>query len=94
MDPPYNIVYRRFHWVNGVPPEYYHVTSDPVRRRNGGASIERMTPETWHRTTQEEEKDPNRHCLPVPFLARPADRGICHCNVCTWHRENDAKKAA
>jgi hypothetical protein len=53
-----------------------------------------MTPETWHRTTKEEEKDPNRHCLPVPFLARPTDRGLCHCNVCTWHRENDAKNAA
>jgi hypothetical protein len=94
MNPPYNIVYRRIHFVNCVPPEYYWATNRVDRRRNGGSCIQRMTPETWDRITKEEAKRGDGHLLATPFLARPADRGICRCDVCTRHRERDENKAA
>jgi hypothetical protein len=94
MDPPYNIVYRRFHFVNCVPPEYYWITPREDRRRNGGAAIQRMTPETFDRISKEEAELGTGHLLATPFLARPEDRGTCNCDVCTRHREQDEKKAA
>ena len=44
MDPPPDLVYRRFNFRGCVPSEYYWTTNDPGRWRYGGGCLQRMKP--------------------------------------------------
>ena len=46
MAPPPTMVYRRFHFVDHVPPEYAWTTSDPETMKFGGLGIQRMSLDT------------------------------------------------
>jgi hypothetical protein len=87
MDPPPELVYRRIHFVDGVPPMYYYITEREDRRKNGGLAIQRMTVETWLAVVEKEKARGDGHLMGVPFLPRPEERGICDCDVCTRFRE-------
>jgi hypothetical protein len=84
MDPPPELVYRRFNFVNGVPPEYHWVTPRPERRARGGMATQRMTVETWLETIDREAAAGTGHIGPCgKLLPRPQERGGCDCPVCT-----------
>jgi hypothetical protein len=83
METPPDLVYRRFHFVNGVPPEYYWTTSSSERRQSGGFATQRMAVETWLDTIEREKASGSHHIGPCgKNLARPKERGECECPVC------------
>jgi hypothetical protein len=83
MDPPPDLVYRRLNFVDCVPLEYYCTTDDPVRRRNGGHGIQRMTVDTWLETIEHESQVGSGHVGPCSQpLPRPKSRGGCECPSC------------
>lgn len=85
MDPSPELVYRRLHFPDGVPPEYYWTTRNENLRRYGGLGIQRMTVETWRKVIEREERRPDGHLGPtgVGNLPRPKEHGECECPVCT-----------
>lgn len=85
MDPPPELIYRRFNFVNGVPEEYGWVGADAQTRKYGGVGIQRMTVETWLSLTENEQ--PGTHVGPTlgGNLPRPNERGGCDCPVCTMN---------
>jgi hypothetical protein len=84
MWPPPELIYRRFHFVKRVPPEYYWATSSPERRARGGAGIQRMSVNTWLETIELEKNAGTGHLGPCTKpLPRPKERGECECPVCT-----------
>ena len=52
---PPTMVYRRFHFVDHVPPEYAWTTSDPETMKFGGLGIQRMSLDTWLRVIDDEK---------------------------------------
>jgi hypothetical protein len=87
MLPPPEMVYRRFHFVGPVPPEYYWTTSDERKRAMGGMGIQRMTIDTWLEVIEREEASGTGHIGPCGGnLPRPEERGGCDCEVCTHNR--------
>ncbi len=94
--PPPELVYRRMHFVNGVPDEYAWATSDERIRAAGGMGIQRMTVETWADLIEKEKALGTGHLLPCGGnLPRPEDRGGCDCPVCSRNRKIlEARKAA
>lgn len=88
MLPAPDLVYRRFDFVNGVPPEYEWVTEDEQMRKYGGSGIQRMTVERWLEAIEYEKADGTGHLGPCGGnLPRPKQRGGCDCPVCTYNRE-------
>ena len=86
MNPPPTLVYRRFNFVDAVPPEYAWTTSDPKTMERGGMGIQRMTVETWLRVI-EEEKVTGRPGKCGGNLPKPEAWGHCDCPSCTANRE-------
>lgn len=88
MYPPPDLVYRRFNFVHGVPPEYHWTTDDPETRRLGGRGIQRMTVDTWLEVIEKEKDNPDGLIGPTPNgnLPRPKERGGCDCPVCTQNQ--------
>jgi hypothetical protein len=85
--PPPELVYRRFHFVAGVPEEYAWTTKDDSVRASGGMGIQRMTIETWLKQIEREKREGAGHLLPCGGnLPRPEERGGCDCPVCTKNR--------
>jgi len=83
MESPPDLVYRRFHFVNGVPPEYYWTTTSSERRQRGGLATQRMAVETWLETIEREKASGSPHLGPCgKNLPRPKERGECECPVC------------
>jgi hypothetical protein len=89
MDPPPDLVYRRLHFPDGVPSEYYWAVEDEELRKRGVFGTQRMTVDTWLRVIACEEaaKDGHIGMTGVGNLPRPKERGGCDCPVCT---ENQA----
>ena len=90
MDPPPELVYRRFEFVGGVPPEYHWAAkSHPERFERGGAGVQRMTVDTWLDVIDREATAGTGHIGPtgVGNLPRPKERGGCDCEVCAHNRE-------
>src|ERR1700722_11228384 len=85
MLPPPSYVYRRLHFPQEVPPEYYWATSNPERRKNGGFSTQRMTVDTWLHCIDREALRGDGHIgiTGVGNMPRPKERGVCACEVCT-----------
>lgn len=84
MWPAPELIYRRFHFVKHVPPEYYWATPSPERRARGGAGIQRMSVDTWLETIELEKASGSPHIGPCSKpLPRPKERGECDCPVCT-----------
>jgi hypothetical protein len=84
MWPAPELIYRRFHFVKHVPPEYYWTTPLPERRARGGAGIQRMSVNTWLETIELEKNAGTGHIGPCTKpLPRPKERGECDCPVCT-----------
>ena len=83
MEPAPELVYRRLHFVNGVPPEYSWATANLSLRASGGMGIQRMKIETWLRLIEREKSLPDGRLLPIANLPRPQERGGCECEVCT-----------
>ncbi len=85
--PPPEMVYRRMHFVNGVPPEYYWTTSNESIRKTGGMGIQRMTTDTWLELIEKEKELGTGHLLPCGGnLPRPEERGGCDCQTCSQNR--------
>jgi len=90
MDPPPELVYRRFEFVGSVPPEYHWTCkSNPERFARGGAGVQRMTVDTWLEVIEREAATGTGHIGPtgVGNLPRPKERGGCDCEVCAHNRE-------
>jgi hypothetical protein len=85
MDPPPELVYRRLHFPDGVPAEYYWTTRNQNLRRYGGLGIQRMTVATWRKVIEREERGADGHLGPTGLgnLPRPKEHGECECPVCT-----------
>jgi len=87
MIPAPEMVYRRLHFVNGVPPEYSWTTDDAVTRERGGMGTQRMTVDTWLELIEREEATGTGHVGPCGGnLPRPEERGGCDCETCTHNR--------
>ncbi len=54
MQPPPEMVYRRFYFSNGVPEEYAWTTRNDEIRKYGGMAIQRMTVDAWLALIQKE----------------------------------------
>ena len=82
--PAPEMVYRRMHFVHGVPHEYAWATSDERIRKSGGMGIQRMTVETWLELIEKEKALGTGHLLPCGGnLPRPEERGGCDCPTCS-----------
>ena len=81
--PAPEMVYRRLHFVHGVPHEYAWATSDERIRASGGMGIQRMTVETWLELIEKEKALGTGHLLPCGNLPRPEERGGCDCPTCS-----------
>lgn len=87
MLPPPEMIYRRFHFVDGVPPEYDWTTGNAKTREIGGAGIQRMTVDTWLEVIEREKASGTGHLGPCGGnLPRPEERGGCDCELCTQNR--------
>ena len=85
--PAPELVYRRMHFVHGVPHEYAWATSDERIRKSGGMGIQRMTVDTWLELIEKEKALGTGHILPCGGnLPRPEERGGCDCAVCAGNR--------
>ncbi len=85
--PAPELVYRRLHFVHGVPHEYAWATSDERIRAAGGVGIQRMTVETWRALIEKEKALGTGHLLPCGGnLPRPEERGGCDCAACARNR--------
>ncbi len=49
------MVYRRLHFVHGVPHDYAWATSDERIRKAGGMEIQRMTVDMWLELIEKEK---------------------------------------
>jgi hypothetical protein len=90
MDSPPDLVYRRLHFVHGIPPEYHWAAaSTPELFETGGAGIQRMTFDVWQDVIKREQASGTGHIGPtgVGNLPRPDHRGGCDCHVCAHNRE-------
>jgi hypothetical protein len=99
MEPAPELVYRRIHFVHGVPAEYEWACPDEGLREYGGCGIQRMTMETWLEVVEREAPELERigykssyapeHIGPtgVGNLPRPKERGGCECEVCVGNQE-------
>lgn len=67
-----DLVYRRINFPYGIPAEYGWVAApdDVETRERGGAGIQRMTLETWLRSTAREQANGTGH-------VGPRESGIC-----------------
>ena len=86
MVPPPTMVYRRFHFVDAVPPEYAWTTSDPEAMEFGGLGIQRMSVHTWLRII-EQEKATGKPGKCGGNLPKPEVWGHCECKSCAANRE-------
>jgi len=88
MHPPPVLVYRRLHFMHGVPIEYDWAAPTPEMRRWGGGGLQRMTVDTWLELIEREKEYEGGHIGPtgVGNLPRPKAHGVCECAVC---REGD-----
>ncbi len=87
MLPPPEMVYRRLHFVHGVPAEYNWTTDDPVTRERGGMGTQRMMVDTWLELIEREKASGTGHVGPCGGnLPRPESRGGCDCEVCSHNR--------
>ena len=85
--PAPEMVYRRMHFVHGVPHEYAWATSDERIRKTGGMGIQRMTVDTWLELIEKEKALGTGHLLPCGGnLPRPEERGGCDCPTCSKNR--------
>ncbi len=85
MLPPPEYVYRRMHFPDGVPEEYWWTCSrEPDRRERGGMGTQRMTVETWLEVVEREKARGDGHIGPTGIgnLPRPAQHGECECGSC------------
>ena len=85
MLPPPEFVYRRLHFPDGVPPEYWWTCSqEPERRARGGLGTQRMTVETWLTVVEREKARADGHIGPtgVGNLPRAPEHGECGCGSC------------
>jgi hypothetical protein len=88
MFPPPEMIYRRMHFVHGVPAEYHWTTDDPVTRERGGMGTQRMTVDTWLELIEGENANGTGHAGPCGGnLPRPEERGGCDCETCTHNRQ-------
>ncbi len=93
--PAPEMVYRRLHFVHGVPHEYAWATSDERIRAAGGMGIQRMTMATWLELIEKEKELGTGHILPCGGnLPRPEERGGCDCAVCSRNRAILEKREA
>lgn len=94
MWPAPELVFRRFHFVDGVPPEYYWAVSSPERRAAGGMGTQRMSVKTWLETIEREKARSDGHIGPCRKpLPRPPEHGGCDCPVCTALAKKQANSA-
>ena len=84
--PAPELVYRRLHFVHGVPHEYAWATSEEQIREAGGMGIQRMTVESWLEQIEKEKALGTGHLLPCGNLPRPEERGGCDCPTCSKNR--------
>ena len=88
MWPAPDLVYRRLHFVHGVPREYEWTTNDAVVRQAGGMGVQRMSVDTWLEVIERESAARTGHVGPtgVGNLPRPISRGGCECETCAGNR--------
>jgi hypothetical protein len=84
-----DVVYRRFHFPDGVPAEYlWTCPDDAAQQARGGCGIQRMTYASWLTVAKKESHNEGGHLGPVGTgnLPRPKERGGCPCPVCVTNQ--------
>ena len=74
------LVYRRFNFVNGIPPEYYWSTDDPESIRYGIMAVQRLRVSDWLLQIDAEKGGHLQGCEFI--MPRPESRGGCECDAC------------
>lgn len=88
MDPPAELIYRRYNFVHGVPAEYLWTNPSLNARMHGGAYLQRMKVEDWTSLLDLELREGNTIARPCNNAQRrPAAYGPCPCRRCTAERE-------
>ncbi len=91
LDPPAQLIYRRIHFVNGVPAEYLWTDPPEQIRNHGGLILHRLTPDLWATVLSRERNQNHTQVLaPDYYIKRPEAFGPCPCDRCTAERENPA----
>jgi hypothetical protein len=84
MDPPPDLIYRRYNFRGCVPPEYRWATLDPTDWKYGGGALQRMQPSAWLAMVEEEKRTATGHLVACyEIMPRPEETGGCDCPVCT-----------
>ncbi len=93
MDPKPELIYRRFNFVDGVPPEYYWVRGPSELLLYGGHWLQRVLPEEWL-LLMAAELNRSGHAAPARYpQPRPEAWGPCPCPACTREREQTPGKS-
>jgi hypothetical protein len=77
---PVDLVYRRFNFVHGIPPEYFWSTDNALLRQYGGHCIQRLRVSDWEELAAKEKGGHMRGCKYT--MPRPDARGGCTCEAC------------
>ncbi len=86
---PVDLVYRRFNFIHGIPPEYFWSTPEPLLRKYGGHCIQRLTVPDWRRLSDDEN---GGHMKGSAYtMPRPEARGGCRCKACQGMAQRIAK---
>jgi hypothetical protein len=92
MDPPPDMIYRRFNFVHGVPLEYMWIEPTPEFHKYGGMFLQRITVAEWPDIVEEEKWLGNKLAVSARFpQPRPEVLGPCPCARCTEERAHPEK---
>ncbi len=88
MNPQPSLIYRRLHFVHGVPYQYAWTNAPAQARIAGGLYLLRLTVGDWLTVLQHESRQLQPHVTRAPSQPRPADFGPCPCARCTTARQS------
>lgn len=87
MDPAPSLIYRRLHFVSGVPADYGWVDAPPEGLLYGGLFTMRIPAEDWPNIFRKERAMGNHCVIKAVSAPRPEAYGPCPCRRCTAKRD-------
>lgn len=87
MSPQPTLIYRRLHFVNGVPASYRWVDAPPEAILHGGLFTMRIDAARWPAIFRQERLAGNDQVIKARSEPRPEAYGPCLCYRCTAARE-------